>query len=241
MRDQYYHKMAWRMNVKLPAFKVTQTSSSAPTVRRHVPRGQFTASSSQHVDVSDASDSEDQSQHVESVDVGCERIESDKVNFSTHMDCLGESVSLHTVKEQASACAWSQIRSELSKVVVESSAMPKNQVCILCCKMAQYRCIQCGPGSYFCCDCFDQAHKLVNIFHIGELWQVCIIIYQLCFMLNFFKKDGMYKRAESERIIDVRSQHKCSSVSSVPLCCIDNYGILCSSCMYNVYYTYILI
>ena len=147
--------------MKLPAFKVTQTTSSAPTVHRHVPRGQFTACNSQYID---ASDCEVPSQHEESVDVERERMESD---FSSHMDCLGQSVSLHAVKQQVSACAWGQIRSVLRKAVVESSAMPKNQVCILCSKMALYRCIQCGPNSYYCCDCFGQAHKSVNIFHIG--------------------------------------------------------------------------
>ena len=40
----------------------------------------------------------------------------------------------------------------------------------------------------------------------------------------------MYKRAESaKRIIDVRPQHECSSASSVPLCCIDNYGMFFKS------------
>ena len=38
-------------------------------------------------------------------------------------------------------------------------------------------------------------------------------------------QDGMYKPVViTDRVIDVRPQHDCSSTSSVPLCCIDDSG-----------------
>ena len=45
-------KMAWRMKVKLPEFKVTQTSCSGPTVCWNIPRGRCTASTSRAADTS---------------------------------------------------------------------------------------------------------------------------------------------------------------------------------------------
>ena len=162
--------------MKLPAFKVTQTSCSGSTVHRHIPRGQFKASTSQYTDAIDCEvqESESQHEHEESVDIESnEHVMSESnLNFPSRMDCLGQNVSLHAVKQQASACAWSQIRSVLRTAVIESSGMPKNQLCISCPEKALYRCIQCGPNSYYCYDCFGGAHKLVNIFHVGELWQV---------------------------------------------------------------------
>ena len=53
------------------------------------------------------------------------------------IDCVGQNVSLHSVKERA------KIRSLLRNTVVECSDMPTDQSCILCPEAALYRCLQC--------------------------------------------------------------------------------------------------
>ena len=82
--------------------------------------------------------------------------------------------SLHAVKQQASATAWGEIRPLLLRAAVESSAMPTMQLCNVCAETALYRCIQCGSNAYYCHKCFNQVHRATNIFHNGEVWEVCV-------------------------------------------------------------------
>ena len=152
--------MAWSTKLKLPAFKVTQRSSSAPTLLRKVPRGKSKG-------LNDVVDSVEDPEEDEQLQFS--------QSTSTHLepsDCVGQNVSLHSVKERASASAWAQIRSLLRNAVVECSAMPSDQSCILCLEAAVYRCLQCGPCAYYCHGCFGRAHSITNIFHTGEVWQV---------------------------------------------------------------------
>ena len=32
--------------------------------------------------------------------------------------------------------------------------------------------IQCAPWAYFCAKCFGDAHSKINIFQVGEVWEV---------------------------------------------------------------------
>ena len=48
------------------------------------------------------------------------------------------------------AAAWERIRHDLLRAVVESEAMPPNQVCIKCNDvLATLRCRKCGPSAFF--------------------------------------------------------------------------------------------
>ena len=92
--------------------------------------------------------------------------------YALGLDCAGQNVSLHTVNQRSSTSAWAQIRPMLRKVAVECSAMPENQSCLICSKSALYRCLQCGANAYYCRECYNQVHCAVNMFHVGEIWQV---------------------------------------------------------------------
>ena len=120
--------MAWRMKVKLPVFKVTQRSLSG-LVSRNIPRGKNTTSSSCGDDTSDPL-----------VEAGtCEGdpfVSSSFIPMEPTLqssgDSVGQNVSLYAVKQRASTAAWAQIRLVLLNTAVESSAMPRNQSCIMC-------------------------------------------------------------------------------------------------------------
>ena len=103
-------------------------------------------------------------------------------------------MSLDSVKERASASAWTKIRSLLRNTVVECSAMPTDQSCIFYPEAALYRCLQCA---YYCHDCFGQAHRITNIFHTGEVWQIGVG--RLC-RHNF--RNNWTARASSIKIIN---------------------------------------
>ena len=80
--------------------------------------------------------------------------------------------SLHYIKQKAAVAAWEQNRLSMLKACIECNAMPNDQTCIMCPSEAEYRCLQCAPWAYFCSNCFADAHRTVNIFHVGEIWEV---------------------------------------------------------------------
>ena len=81
--------------------------------------------------------------------------------------------SLHEMREKAAVEGWSHVRLALLKTTVEGNSMPTDQTCILCGCEATHRCLNCGPQAYFCAQCFGDAHSKMNMFHVGEIWEVC--------------------------------------------------------------------
>ena len=154
--------MASYMKGKLPTFKVTQRLRGGLTVHRSVPRGRGAPAPS-HPDCVSDSNAEEMS------DVDCDG----PAMLESTVD-VDKDVSLHAVKQQASATAWGEIRPLLLRAAVESSAMPAMQLCNVCAETALYRCIQCGSNAYYCHKCFNQVHCATNIFHNGEVWEVCV-------------------------------------------------------------------
>jgi hypothetical protein len=152
----YYYslKMAWRMKLSLPKFRVTQIGETK--IHRNLPRGRKTAGSVCGVRP-DSVSSDD---------------EHDDKEMELPPDGNDEAgPSLHAIKQKASAAAWSQVRATLQKAAIESSALPCDQGCILCGAPATHRCTSCGAWAYYCIDCFRQAHSLTNFFHVGEVWE----------------------------------------------------------------------
>ena len=139
--------------MKGPTFKVLR---GGLIVHRSVPRGRGAPAPS-HPDCVSDSNAEEMS------DVDCDGPES-----TVDVD---KDVSLHAVKQQARATAWGKIRPLLLRAAVESSAMPAMHVCA---ETTLYRCIQCGSNAYYCHKCFNQVHCATNIFHNGEVWEVCV-------------------------------------------------------------------
>ena len=83
------------------------------------------------------------------------------------------SLSLHVIKQKASVAAWGALRTQLLNTVTECSAMPEDQLCTHCCVAeASFRCLQCGPCSYYCHDCLHEWHTCNNVFHMAEEWKV---------------------------------------------------------------------
>ena len=83
--------------------------------------------------------------------------------------------SLHEITQKRAIKSWKKIRPDLLRVAIETEALPENQHCVLCItEEASWRCLQCGPRVFFCVKCFEEAHSVTNIFHTGEIWEVCI-------------------------------------------------------------------
>lgn len=164
--------MAWRMGLKLPTFKITQRTVTNATARhRNVPRGRKDDTGKLH----------EHSTATTAVEEKADPLMVEPPTFEgADVDMQGP--SLHTIKEKAVTAAWSKVRPALLKSAVECNAMPTTQRCILCPANATYRCIQCAPWAYFCPSCFGEAHSRTNIFHIGEVWKVKILV--LCKSLN---------------------------------------------------------
>ena len=79
----------------------------------------------------------------------------------------------NSLKQQASAQSWDNVRNKLLNAVVENNAMPHNQVCTLCSiEKATSRCTRCGPCVYYCERCLNSFHNVNFVFHMPEEWKV---------------------------------------------------------------------
>ena len=156
--------------MKLPSLKLTQRSTHGPVRHHTVPRG-VTGSF-----ISDNSDSklpecdcQSDADPLVSDDFG-EKGSSDGYDQDFH----GEP-SLHFIEQKAAATAWEQSRLSMLKTCIECNSLPSCQKCIMCISEAKYRCLQCAPWAFFCSNCFADAHRTINIFHVGEEWEVSCI------------------------------------------------------------------
>lgn len=183
--------MAYVLKLKLPSLKVTQARSDGGVEHRTIPRGcvRKEGADSGHPNDSVIHDNQDN-----------EFVLSDQSHSTMSVSPLegfGESgqsfdpdqtlPSLHEVREKAAAEGWSRIRMSLLKTTVEGNSMPANQSCILCGSEATHRCLHCAPWAYFCARCFGDAHSKFNIFHVGEIWEVCqVVVINAVFMHNYY-------------------------------------------------------
>ena len=86
---------------KLPSFKVTQKLRGGRTVHRTVPRGGFTPG---------ACDPDGSSSKADAVMEDDGDQPTGVVESTVNVDHTGADISLHAIKEQASARAWQDIR-----------------------------------------------------------------------------------------------------------------------------------
>lgn len=84
--------------------------------------------------------------------------------------------TVHELERKANVAGWEKVRKEILNIGVGMEAMPYQQQCNICQKCsATIRCRRCGPFGYYCQSCFKDQHSKVNMFHIGETWEVNII------------------------------------------------------------------
>ena len=82
----------------------------------------------------------------------------------------------HELERRSSVSRWEQLRKNLLSVATECAALPQNQLCVACPNRAEFRCLECGPGIYYCKGCFCKQHECVNLFHVAEKWEVYLTI-----------------------------------------------------------------
>ena len=93
------------------------------------------------------------------------------VNDSEHEAPLQRS---YLQRQKRASEAWTEIREQLRMTYVESSVPGIECKCTLCNLPATVMCRQCGPQVFYCAECTESQHSLVNIFHHPQLWKVCI-------------------------------------------------------------------
>ena len=166
--------------------KVTQRSTTGETVRREIPRGCIGGETSQ-----------DRS----SCDSNSFPLHEQEFDFSGHMDDTSSfEPSLHRIAQEAAVTNWNTVRPAILKAAIESSALPSNQYCCLCSNEATFRCLQCSPSGYFCHQCFGDIHSKINIFHIGEVFEVCDSLGTLSPGSFFFLRGGESKKSLGTRL-----------------------------------------
>ena len=129
---------------------------------------------------------------LEEIEVGGDALEENNVEEPEKMtvDDLSCSsiINTHMIDEQeptihkleclAAITGWEQVREKMMfNVITEAAAMPAAEFCYNCKKSAAtVRCQQCGPLGLFCLLCFKNSHRIFNILHVGEKWEVRIYI-----------------------------------------------------------------
>ena len=131
---------------------------------------------------SDLCHSDDAESEGASVEPGLSAESENALNARLDLDTIDVSgplnePSLHVLAQKAAIASWNKLRPEMLKTAIECNAMPLKQKCILCSTDdATYRCLKCAPWAHFCPQCFGDAHRRTNIFHTGEVWEVCSCI-----------------------------------------------------------------
>lgn len=155
--------MAFRKHLQLPRFQLTRRSTSGAVVQKDVGRG---LKASSHI-------SDEEGSSKKNYEPPCSNFDMDfgPVNET------GSEPTFYAISQKASVTAWNSMRQSMLEAVTESYAMPEEQVCTFCFEnLAQFRCVQCGPCSYYCAHCLPKLHLCSNIFHIPEEWKASILL-----------------------------------------------------------------
>ena len=152
--------MAWRMKIRLPNLKITQSASNIFPAKVVVPRGRCRTIPERDVVQTAPETHEEQDSVTKSFMVA----NAEGIAYS----------SLHEINETANASNWAKIRPTLLRTLTELCAMPIGVCCCICGAKAESRCLQCGSTIYYCLKCFKDHHSAVNIFHMCEVWDVSV-------------------------------------------------------------------
>ena len=99
--------------------------------------------------------------------------ESDTGSDSEEEGTQRKTTNVYNKRKESSAKNWETIRSSLRNVVIETECIPVGQICHVCnAAAANYRCLKCGIGQFFCEPCVASVHTNIGIFHIIEEWKV---------------------------------------------------------------------
>jgi hypothetical protein len=67
---------------------------------------------------------------------------------------------------------WTKVSEELFTAYVESLVLPETPCRVCSNTTATIRCVECGPGWFFCRECATESHRFTNQLHVLDLWQV---------------------------------------------------------------------
>ena len=164
--------------ISLPALKVTRRPTFSSKSVEIIQRGEPSRSSHQSVGLAD---------HLD-MDLG----------FSS-VPTIVEPTT-YELESRSSIAGWKEIRVKMRNAVTESSAMPLDQVCVVCGVLASIQCQQCGALGFYCLDCFVKSHCHVNFFHVAEKWEVIIIAIKMYF---WFMRGPTYFINISENVLAI--------------------------------------
>ena len=162
--------MAVRFKLKLPSFRVTQRSTTGEIKHRLTPRGCTSEDKGLTAlyNCGDATVTEPPA----SADPGSGARILDDISGASFPPVTEP--SLHSLAQKALVGNWNKIRPDILRTAIECNAIPPKQKCMLCsADNAIYRCLKCAPWAHYCSLCFGDAHRRTNLFHTGEVWEVC--------------------------------------------------------------------
>jgi hypothetical protein len=68
-------------------------------------------------------------------------------------------------KQNKLAANWKTVLDDIYNSILDNEAMPNSPSCFNCNNTAILKCIDCGPKIFYCNDCFNYFHSVINLFH----------------------------------------------------------------------------
>lgn len=188
---------------KLRSFVITTVDSSGKTEKKTLKRGH----KEQLLTESDIKPKFQKMDEAEPTDQTDNEESPDWQDMNEHETISLEQLpSLHSIRQKANVAAWLSTRSFLINVCSEMNSLRADQLCSLCdTNKAMFRCIQCGPLTYFCSLCLHSYHLKTSVLHspeefkVTEPMQLChiesytaffvyYVIYRMAFIIQYIVK-----------------------------------------------------
>jgi len=60
---------------------------------------------------------------------------------------------------------WQTVLDDIYKSILNNETIPNDPSCFNCSNAATLKCMDCGPKIFYCDNCFNYFHSVINIFH----------------------------------------------------------------------------
>jgi hypothetical protein len=88
-------------------------------------------------------------------------------NVETNIDLLYnyESETNYQQKQIRLATNWKIVQDDIYNSILDNEEIPNNPSCFNCNNVAILKCMDCGPKIFYCNNCFNHFHSVINLFH----------------------------------------------------------------------------
>jgi hypothetical protein len=92
--------------------------------------------------------------------------QSNERRENIEMNELHDPVTTNYQQKQIKLAAnWKTVLDDIYNSILDNEAIPNNPSCFNCNNTAILKCMDCGPKIFYCNNCFNHFHSIINLFH----------------------------------------------------------------------------